>query len=143
MNNSAKKALKSIVRECLMEILSEGLGENLNESMRNKPRNIVNKTALKNNPPAVKRTSKPVNNKLQEAVALATDDELMRSILMDTAQTTLQEQLRSELPNHRNSAIQVASQTDSGVDINDLFREASSNWGEISKRINGDVSKNQ
>jgi hypothetical protein len=141
MNSNAKKALKSIVRECLMEILSEGLGENLNESIRSKPKNAVNRTVSKTNQPVSKQATNSVSSKLHEVVALATDDELMRSILMDTAQTTLQEQLRNELPNYRNDAVQVAAQTDNGVDINDLFHEASSNWNAISQRINGDVPK--
>jgi hypothetical protein len=140
MSSNAKKALKSIVRECLMEILSEGLGENLNESFRNRPKNASSKILSKSNQSIGKQPSKPVINKLQETVALVTDDELMRSILMDTAQTTLQEQLRSEIPNHQNDAMHVATQADSGVDINDLFREASSNWGEIAQRINGGIS---
>jgi len=139
MGNDAKRALKGLVRECLMEILTEGLGDNLNESVRSKPALVVRKEQPKARPTAVKQT-RPVASKLHETVAMVTDDELMRSILMDTAQTTLQEQLRNELPNHSHGASvvpTVANPADSGVDINDLFREAASSWDAIAQRMDG------
>lgn len=135
MGMDAKRALKGIVRECLMEILAEGLGGNLNESMR-KSNSVESKKASK--PKKTIDEQRAINNKLQEAVALATDDELMRSILMDTAQTTLQEQLRNEVPSHAHGAIPMASvSNDSGVDINDLFKEASTSWNAISQMMDG------
>jgi hypothetical protein len=140
MGTDAKKALKGIVRECLMEILAEGLGNNLNESMR-RGSSVSNKKVPSKTKKKIDE-QKNINSKLQEAVALATDDELMRSILMDTAQTTLQEQLRNEIPNHVNGAMQMASaQVDNGVDLNDLFKEASTSWNAITQRI--DEKKNR
>lgn len=134
MGMDAKKALKGIVRECLMEILAEGLGNNLNESMRRSSSVVSKKVSSKTNKTI--NEQKNINSKLQEAVALATDDELMRSILIDTAQTTLQEQLQNEIPNHAHGAMQmVPAQVDNGVDLNDLFKEASNSWNAISQRI--------
>jgi hypothetical protein len=135
MGMDAKRALKGIVRECLMEILAEGLGGNLNESMR---RSNSVKSRKVSKPKKTIDEQKAINNKLQEAVALATDDELMRSILMDTAQTTFQEQLRNEVPSHAHAALPMASvSNDSGVDINDLFKEASTSWNAISQMMDG------
>jgi hypothetical protein len=137
MSNDAKRALKGLVRECLMEILTEGLGDGLNESVRSRSMVASKPVGPKAKQP-VSKPSRPVANRLHETVAMVTDDELMRSILMDTAQTTLQEQLRSEIPSHAHGAVPMTTnQTDSGVDINDLFREASSSWNAISQRMDG------
>jgi hypothetical protein len=134
MNNNAKKVLKEMVRECLMEILIGGLGDSVNESIKpRKQQTIASKNSNTKSAPTNVRSNV---KKLHETVAMATDDDLMRSILMDTAQTTLQEQLRNEIPGYGYDPMEESqAQTDKGVDLNDLFKEASSNWATITNRI--------
>jgi hypothetical protein len=134
MNSNAKKVLKEMVRECLMEILVGGLGESINESRKpSKQQTSVKKSSVAKSMSSAKSAS----NRLHETVAMVTDDELMRSILMDTAQTTLQEQLRNEVPGHGFEPVnETYVQADKGVDLNDLFKEASMSWATISNRLN-------
>jgi hypothetical protein len=120
MNPKSKLVLKKIVRECLLEILSEGFGNELLESKK------VTKNIKK---PKLKQ-KRNFNNKLNEAITTITDDSLMQSILMDTAKNTLQEQLKHEKHNFGQALNQeeIASETNSGIDLNGVFKEASNNW---------------
>ena len=78
-----------------------------------------------------------------QAAEAATSDPLLQSILADTARTTLQEQMQHEsrvpsLP-QAGSSPGVSSHladanSSAGLDIGNLFGEATKNWGEVLER---------
>jgi hypothetical protein len=90
-----KGQLKKIVKECLLEILSEGLG-NATSSMT-ETRNIVPRKQS-NHPvldrPAIQATQQNAMKNLVKQVAGG--DNIMESILADTANNTLPQMLSAE-----------------------------------------------
>ena len=125
--SNAKQALKSIVKECLLEILSEGLNEGIKRSgKQTKP--VVRSESIKNN----KLMEAKAKLRIDEAISNVTDNDVMRSILADTAKRTLSEQLQHEshLPQQNSMMADIAPQ-DAGIDVNSMFSEAASNWSQM------------
>ena len=151
MAKVTKKMLKGIVKECLVEILSEGLGDSdvIVESTKNK-KTLSNKkkSIFDEMDSAFERTTHPADRitfekRANQAAAAATADPLLQSILTDTAKTTLQEQMQHEsrmptVPHTGHSALSdsssVAGGSSAGLDIGNLFGEATKNWGEVLER---------
>jgi len=95
-----KQQLKSIVKECLVEILSEGMGtailESTNKVKNNKmmKQSLVTKTALEHQSVSKARVQ---SAQLREAIRLeAGGNDIMTSILTDTATKTLPAMLESD-----------------------------------------------
>ena len=123
-NKLTKTVIKDIVKECLIEILAEGLASNSTESNNKRTakksrslreamsqRNGIDadtgkKTKLPNYLDAVERGagSKKTNllkkEKLNQIAANITNDPILSEMLVDTAQTTLQEQTAAESNKH-------------------------------------------
>lgn len=126
-NTNAKKVLKSIVKECLMEILSEGLNGGA-------ARPVVSEAAA----PKINKAAKPAasarqvaakqNSRIDEMVNAVATDDIMRSILADTAKTTLVEQMQHE---SRGAASALDPTVGAGIDLDSMFSEASSAWSEM------------
>jgi hypothetical protein len=125
--SNAKQALKSIVKECLLEILSEGLNEGINRN--DAPKKSNNRTTNANSNPRLETKTK---SRIDEAISNATDDDVMRSILADTATRTLSDQLQHEsrMPQQNPIASDLVPQ-DAGIDVNSMFSEAASNWSQM------------
>jgi len=94
-----KQQLKSIVKECLIEILSEGMGsttaESINEVKRKNPQKQSMSTAdvLRQNASKIKVQSAA----LKEAIKIeAGGNDIMASILADTAEKTLPAMLEND-----------------------------------------------
>jgi len=107
MNNLklTKNIIKDIVKECLVEILSEGLLADSSQrktTSRNKSiqevasshRSKPTRKKTKNNPSSGLQNKK--NTKLNELAMSLTEDPVMADMLLDTANTTLQEQISAE-----------------------------------------------
>jgi hypothetical protein len=112
----SKSILKEIVKECLVEILAEGLmssddrssstikTNNLKEniSLAGNNRQLSGKTKKNNRTKFLDDISfkgneeQPINNKLDKIAASVTTDPVLSEMLMDTAHTTLQEQLAAD-----------------------------------------------
>lgn len=133
-NVNARKALKSIVKECLMEILSEGLNSGTARSMVAEGQPSA-RTTVKSSQPARKPSAKP-DSRIDEMVNAVTSDDVMRSILADTAKSTLVEQLQHE---SRGASANPDPTVGSGIDLNSMFSEASNSWSEMAfgNRKNG------
>jgi hypothetical protein len=150
MAKVTKTMLKSIVKECLVEILAEGLGGvgNLNESISRKKR-VSRKRQQKKSmfdqlDSAFEEKAQEFSSndhsefehKISAAASAATSDPVLKSILEHTAKTTLQDQMNHEqVPGGTNSSLidsQAISTVDrAGLDIDNLFGEASKNWGTV------------
>jgi hypothetical protein len=111
----SKSVLKEIVKECLVEILAEGLmstddraasarkTSSLKESISLVSSDIqsLGKTKKKNRTKFLdnidfKDSNRSANNKLDEIAASVTKDPVLSEMLIDTAHTTLQEQLAAD-----------------------------------------------
>ena len=125
--SNAKQALKNIVKECLLEILSEGLNEGIRRKNEQK-KPAVRSEIAKNN----KLMEAKAKSRIDEAISNVTDDDVMRSILADTAKRTLSEQLQHEshLPQQNSIMADIAPQN-AGIDVNSMFSEAASNWSQM------------
>jgi hypothetical protein len=125
--SNAKQALKNIVKECLLEILSEGLNEGIRRKDEQK-KPAVRSEIAKNN----KLMEAKAKSSIDEAINNVTDDDVMRSILADTAKRTLSEQLQHEshLPQQNSIMADIAPQN-AGIDVNSMFSEAASNWSQM------------
>jgi len=151
MAKFTKTALKNIVKECLVEILSEGLGdsETLSESFtkKAKPRAKSRKKSLFDQmDETFERKSRGADHvkfesRVSSIAKSATNDPVLQSILEDTAKTTLQDQLHHEtsIPKsgHANVPAELAAPSSgpgAGLDIGNLFGEATKNWGEVLER---------
>ena len=80
--------LKSLVKECLVEILSEGIKtseSSLQEKRKRQDRQQQEEMRL-----VEQRRNLETRN--EDTVSSLTDDNILQSILADTAKTTLQEQ---------------------------------------------------
>ena len=112
----SKSVLKEIVKECLVEILAEGLmsaddrvasarkTSSLKESidLASNDMKLLGKTKKKNrtkfldNIDFKDNNNRSANNKLDEIAASVTKDPVLSEMLIDTAHTTLQEQLAAD-----------------------------------------------
>jgi hypothetical protein len=92
-----KSQLKAIIKECLVEILAEGIGQDAINEAKAAPRKRRASPAKR--PPSSLNEERKPTAQLHAAVSeVAGGDSVMQSILADTAQTTLQEQLAGEGP---------------------------------------------
>ena len=105
----SKGVLKEIVKECLIEILAEGLvskNKYDDKSVKTLKENMLDASRAKS---SKKRPSyldsinfekrggeKVKNKKLDEIASSVTKDPILSEMLMDTAHTTLQEQIAAE-----------------------------------------------
>lgn len=148
MAKVTKKMLKSVVKECLVEILSEGLGDEQSLTESKKKVRRKSKSIFDQMDESFERRPHPSDNvsfdtRARQAAAAATADPLLQSILEDTAKTTLQQQLSHEprggvmpQPGPQSFPMQSneLSSPGAGIDINNLFGEATRNWGEVMER---------
>jgi len=153
MEKITKKVLKSVVKECLIEILSEGVFPEESTDGRSKSRKL--KEAIKLDSGRNKRRKSSDQNiereeiessrikerkkAIVEAARNITDDPILKEVLADTAQTTLQSQLSadSNSPNVLRSLSGVrgadqAAQIVESADPSELFgEEASGKWAKL------------
>jgi hypothetical protein len=155
MRKITRSSLKEIVKECLVEILSEGLdgtSRSLDESTVNRVPGKFTKTSTSrsqaNRRPALdhvafsngadsnqtRAENTALDRKIKNTVQSMTSDNVLSSILEDTARTTLQEQARGEssraLPQgtrHADSAARESMKSDPS----ELFGNASSKWADL------------
>jgi len=121
-NKLTKTVIKDIVKECLIEILAEGLASNNTELNSNRSskksrslKEAMNQNALQHSRKKAKlpsyledvdrKTSGDATNllkieKLNEIASNLTNDPILAEMLVDTAQTTLQEQTSAESNKH-------------------------------------------
>jgi hypothetical protein len=124
-----RNQLKSIVKECLVEILAEGVGHSmprLNESTKKPIRKIQSNEGL----PVYQ--SKSTSNALKEAIRIESGgNDIMASILADTAEKTLP----SMLENDRRKTPAVTGKIENLVashNPEELFgEEAASKWASL------------
>lgn len=131
-----RNQLKSIVKECLVEILAEGMGSNVSESINEvkrkpSPQRSTTTTASMLQQSA-SRTRMQQSSALKEAIRLeAGGNDVMASILADTAEKTLptmleNEKMRPPAPTGKIETL-VASHNPE-----DLFgEEAASKWADL------------
>jgi isochorismate synthase EntC len=130
--NSAKNVLKSLVKECLVEILSEGIGNSSQISeqkiIRDKKKSQIHQQKIKN----TILEKKQKNNNMENIISSIADNDLMKSILSDTANTTLVEQLNHEKSNHKMNGSEIQQNFSlnegPGVDIDSIISENKNNW---------------
>jgi isochorismate synthase EntC len=130
--NSAKNVLKSLVKECLVEILSEGIGNSSQMSeqkiIRDKKKSQIHQQKIKN----TILEKKQKNNNMENIISSIADNDLMKSILSDTANTTLVEQLKHEKSNHKMNGSEIQQNFSlnegPGVDIDSIISENKNNW---------------
>tara|TARA_B100000900_G_C20593934_1_gene722630 strand:+ start:269 stop:721 length:453 start_codon:yes stop_codon:yes gene_type:complete len=103
MEKVTKNLLKSIVKECLVEILSEGIGasstqplieqsKKTNKNRRQARRNLSETSSAK---PESKKRARNEERVVNTASSI-TDDPILRDMLVDTARTTLPNQLNAD-----------------------------------------------
>ena len=155
-NKLTKTVIKDIVKECLLEILAEGLASNSSESNANKSfkksrslketmNQISNKSSSRKAklPNYLEDVDRNLNNdktnllkteRLHEIAAKLTNDPILSEMLVDTAQTTLQEQSAAESNKHfvatgvGDQAQKIAESKDPGELFGD---EAASKWASL------------
>ena len=144
----SKSVLKEIVKECLIEILAEGLvggsntgktqslkesigsynGANRRESKRRKPKYL---DSIKFDGNADNR--KVRNDNLDKIASGVSSDPILTEMLMDTAHTTLQEQIAADsnksfvAPGSGDEAQRIVESSQP----EELFGEASSKWASL------------
>ena len=131
-----KDALKSLIKECILEVLTDGLGETITES-----RNITSRQRRSVNEGLVAPRRQPLiqqhvpsqsmkNEAMKRAVAeVAGNDSIMKSILADTAATTLPEMMNNDLPNMAPRAHGVEERIVEAHDPDQIFGEdVTSKW---------------
>lgn len=140
--NNAKNVLKSLVKECLVELLQEGIGSSgyLRESKSkvSRPKETNNGsrnfTSSVTRSPIVEEKNKIkennlVNKNIDNIITSIADNDLMRSILSDTANTTLVEQLKHDRANYSSETHRdIPSAEGPGIDIDSIFSENKNNW---------------
>lgn len=133
-NVNARKALKSLVKECLLEILGEGLSNGSTRSLVAENPSVTK--AAPKSAPSARKTAVKSDSRIDEMVNAVTSDDIMRSILADTAKSTLVEQLQHE---SRGASANPDPTVGSGIDLDSMFSEASNSWSEMAfgSRKNG------
>lgn len=131
MAKLTKNQLKSIVKECLVEILSEGLassGDIMVESTTKKPTR-TNRAASKKTQRNPALDEVKFNTAAEQRAAALTDDPIMRSILADTAKSTLQEQAQAD--RGRGASMQETAPTGKNIEDIPIFAEGAQNWAAL------------
>ena len=131
MAKLTKNQLKSIVKECLVEILSEGLATSADMIVEAKKEKTLRKASRPSGRPKRRSALDEVkfNNAAEQRAASITDDPIMRSILADTAKTTLQEQAQAD----RGQGVSMQETAAPGKNIEDIpiFAEGAQNWAAL------------
>ena len=131
MAKLTKNQLKSIVKECLVEILSEGLATSADMIVEAKKEKTLRKASRPSGRPKRNAALDEVkfNNAAEQRAASITDDPIMRSILADTAKTTLQEQAQAD----RGQGVSMQETAAPGKNIEDIpiFAEGAQNWAAL------------
>ena len=123
MAKMTREKLKGIVKECLVEILAEGLNGKSPEAGPSKKKRRAQAAEEKR----LAEHRKKFEYKVEDTVSGLTDDPIMASIFKDTASTTLQEQYERQ-----GAAPSLVDPTQgSGVSLDGLFGNASSNWEKL------------
>ena len=117
--------LKSLVKECLVEILSEGIKPNESALHENKRRHENQRQEEMR----LTEHRKKFETRIEDTVSSLTDDNILQSILVDTAQTTLQEQMSHESSPSGGSPLSTGG--DPGINLNSIFEESSDNWSRL------------
>ena len=154
MSKLSRSSLKSIVKECLVEILSEGLASsnnsdiighsNLRESRSTTMRSqgatsssSHGRSKTLDNISFAKKAPSPersFDRKISNVTKSMTSDPVLSNILMDTAKTTLQEQIsadnkRRPMPAGRSDA---ATRKMNNSDPADIFgSESAGKWAQL------------
>lgn len=127
MAKLTKSILKGIVKECLVEILSEGVNiDSQSVGLKSSPTANSKKKSLSKKQDAV--NLKEFDKKVDSTVNALTDDPIMKEIFADTAKSTLQEQLQHD---GRPGQGTPAKSTDKGIDLDNIFQGASTNWSKL------------
>jgi hypothetical protein len=155
-----RSGLKSVVKECLIEILSEGLSDSQTSTLkesRSRGRGKYSQTKSASKPaprrtgldnvsfgtpsPEKRESIERIDKRISETVSNITSDNVLSSILEDTARTTLQQQMTAE-SSKRMSPTQGdhASRAMAESDPLDIF-EGSSNWADLA--FAAPISKNR
>ena len=114
--------LKGLVKECLVEILSEGLETNemsLQEKRHRQDRQRQEEARLTEN-------RRKLETRIEDTVSSLTDDNILQSILADTAKTTLQEQSSQD-----RSPSGMSLGGSPGINLGSIFEESSTNWSKL------------
>ena len=115
--------LKNLVKECLVEILAEGLETNassLQEKRIRQDKHRQEEIRLAEN-------RRKFETRIEDTVTSLTDDNVLQSILVDTAKTTLQEQSSQD----SSSPSGMSSGGSPGIDLGSIFEESSTNWSKL------------
>ena len=155
-NKLSRGVIKEIVKECLIEILAEGLSNPNRSTARKKSRTLkesIVQAGEKSTKSSKRRSSTPSyldsisfgdksennsgdrvkNKKLNEIASNVTSDPILSEMLMDTAHTTLQEQIAAE----GNKSFTGSGRGDEAQRIvessqpEELFGKASSKWASL------------
>ena len=135
MAKLTKTALKSLVKECLVEILAEGIGSTatLQEGVKKSTANVEAKRRAEEK--RLEEHRKKFEVKVDNTISSITDDPVMQSIFAETAKTTLQEQMQHDTRPGASQGSQptpeMLSGNAAGVDIGNIFDNASSNWEQL------------
>jgi hypothetical protein len=133
MAKMTRGKLKGIVKECLLEILSEGL-ETSSASSLNESKNVQRKRrAMKQEEARLAAHRQKFETRVTDTVSHITDDPIMRSILADTAKTTLQEQVTNDTSSQvsNDMVMQDTGASAAGIDLSGIFGSSKQNWSDL------------
>ena len=150
MAKFTKTALKLIVKECLVEILQEGLmspaivenksGSRTSRRTQNRRLSEESERRIGLDKITMNQSSRPNENfekNIERTANQMTSDPVLSSILMDTAKTTLQEQVQADRMGPGGTSIPTSAAGDAAARTmanslpEDLFGEASSKWADL------------
>lgn len=130
-----KNQLKAIVKECLVEILAEGIGSSSINEIRKKPplQQTPNQSTIIRQNAVKTKLQQPVNHALKEAIRRESGgNDIMASILADTAEKTLPTMLENERNRAPVSSGGVVERVVANTNPEDLFgQEAASKWADL------------
>lgn len=133
MAKMTRGKLKGIVKECLLEILSEGLDTSETSSLNESRKTRRKQDVMKQEEARLAAHRKKFETRVTDTVSHVTDDPIMRSILQDTARTTLQEQVTNDTSSQvSNDMVMQDSDTSvAGIDLGGIFGSSKQNWSDL------------
>jgi len=133
MAKMTRGKLKGIVKECLLEILSEGLDTSGASSLNESRTRARRKKVIQQEEARLAAHRQKFETRVTDTVSHVTDDPIMRSILTDTARTTLQEQVTEDRTTHVPSdmVMQDPSASTAGIDLGGIFGSSKQNWEDL------------
>jgi hypothetical protein len=123
MAKLSKSQLKAIVKECLVEILEEGIG---GERKSSPAKALYRAKKSISQPHQPEPENRRLETAINETVKSMTSDDILASVLADTAKTTLQEQYRVDRMNMSSDG-GIPERPAGQVDL-DIFGDAVKNW---------------